>query len=193
MLRSVVGSEMCIRDSPYTDIKNPTPAFPVKNASGCTIELQTGEVLVDGMASWWSAIHGYNHPRLNEAIKIQLESMAHVMFGGLTHRPATELVQKLIELTPGCLDHVFLSDSGSVAVEVALKMAMQYSSSVYKSSVKQKILTIRGGYHGDTFGAMSVCDPITGMHSLFTSVLPRQIFVDRPKTKFDGIWDEAPR
>ncbi len=176
---------------PYTNIKNPTPAFPVKNASGCTIELQTGEVLVDGMASWWSAIHGYNHPRLNEAIKIQLESMAHVMFGGLTHRPATELVQKLIELTPGCLDHVFLSDSGSVAVEVALKMAMQYSSSVYKSSVKQKILTIRGGYHGDTFGAMSVCDPITGMHSLFTSVLPRQIFVDRPKTKFDGIWDES--
>jgi adenosylmethionine-8-amino-7-oxononanoate aminotransferase len=176
---------------PYTNIKSPTPAFPVKNASGCTIELQTGERLIDGMASWWSAIHGYNHPRLNEAIKTQLESMAHVMFGGLTHRPAADLARKLIHLTPDYLDYVFLSDSGSVAVEVALKMALQYSNSVHGNSVRQKILTIRGGYHGDTFGAMSVCDPVTGMHSLFTSVLPKQIFVDRPKIEFDATWDES--
>ena len=176
---------------PYTDINNPTPAFPVKSASGCTIELQTGEILIDGMASWWSAIHGYNHPQLNEAIKNQLESMAHVMFGGLTHRPAVDLAQNLINLTPDHLDYVFLSDSGSVAVEVALKMALQYSSSIDGNSARQKVLTIRGGYHGDTFGAMSVCDPITGMHSLFHSVLPQQIFVDRPETQFDGTWHES--
>jgi adenosylmethionine-8-amino-7-oxononanoate aminotransferase len=176
---------------PYTNIKDPTPVFPVKNASGCTIELETGEKLIDGMASWWSAIHGYNHPRLNEAIKVQLESMAHVMFGGLTHKPAVELAQNLINLTPDSLDYVFLSDSGSVAVEVALKMALQYANSVDGTSARQKVLTIRGGYHGDTFGAMSVCDPITGMHSLFSSVLPKQIFVDRPKTAFNEIWDES--
>jgi len=176
---------------PYTNIKNPTPAFPVKSASGCAIELQTGEILIDGMASWWSAIHGYNHPKLNEAIKNQLESMAHVMFGGLTHRPAVDLAQNLISLTPDGLDYVFLSDSGSVAVEVALKMALQYSNSIDGNSARQKILTIRGGYHGDTFGAMSVCDPITGMHSLFHSVVPQQIFVDRPTTVFDGTWHES--
>ncbi len=176
---------------PYTNVKNPTPVFPVKSASGCEIELETGEILIDGMASWWSAIHGYNHPILNEAIKTQLNAMSHVMFGGLTHRPAIDLAKKLIDLTPNSLDYVFLSDSGSVAVEVALKMAMQYSSATTGSSDRQKVLTIRGGYHGDTFGAMSVCDPITGMHSIFNSTLPKQVFVDRPKTKFHEAWDES--
>lgn len=160
---------------PYTGLINPTPVFPVESAQGCRIMLADGRSLIDGMSSWWSAIHGYNHPVLNLAISSQISSMSHVMFGGLTHQPAVELARKLIEITPETLQYVFLADSGSVSVEVALKMAIQYQHTRGKEG-KCKFLTPRGGYHGDTFGAMAVCDPVNGMHSLFTGVLPKHIF-----------------
>lgn len=168
---------------------NPPPVFPVVSAIGVTLTLADGRELIDGMASWWCAIHGYNHPVLNEALSAQLIDMAHVMFGGLTHEPAVRLAQKLVEITPRDLEVVFFADSGSVSVEVAIKMAIQYWAAEGRAS-KQKLLTIRQGYHGDTFGAMAVCDPVTGMHSLFRNVLPEHYFADTPRTRFDEEWRE---
>jgi adenosylmethionine---8-amino-7-oxononanoate aminotransferase len=174
---------------PYSSFLSPSPVFPVASADGVHIHLSDGRRLVDGMASWWSQLHGYNHPVLNAAVQTQLQSMAHVMFGGLTHEPAVRLAQTLVELTPQGLNKVFLADSGSVSVEVALKMAMQYWHSQGQPR-KQRFLALRKGYHGDTFGAMSVCDPVTGMHQLFSHTLAQQLFAPEPQCSFDGPWDD---
>jgi adenosylmethionine-8-amino-7-oxononanoate aminotransferase len=168
---------------PYSAVGSDLPIYPVVSADGVRLRLADGRDLIDGMSSWWCAIHGYNHPKLKRAIQHQAESMPHVMFGGLTHPPAIKLAKKLIEITPGPLQTVFFADSGSVAVEVAMKMAIQYWHDKGLPE-KQQFLTIRKGYHGDTFGAMSVCDPDTGMHTLFSEILPRQIFVDEPGCYF---------
>ncbi|MCP4488658.1 MAG: adenosylmethionine--8-amino-7-oxononanoate transaminase [Gammaproteobacteria bacterium] len=168
---------------PYSAMHSDIPIYPVKSAQGVRIRLSDGRQLIDGMASWWCAIHGYNHPVLNRAITSQLEDMAHVMFGGFTHQPAVKLVEKLVEITPAPLTSVFLADSGSVSVEVAMKMAIQYWHAKSKPS-RHSFLSLRNGYHGDTMGAMSVCDPLTGMHSLFTGVLAQQLFIDAPRCGF---------
>jgi adenosylmethionine-8-amino-7-oxononanoate aminotransferase len=161
----------------------------VKSASGVYLELQNGKKVIDGMSSWWSVIHGYNVAKLNDAATKQLSKMSHVMFGGLTHEPAIALAKTLLKITDKNLQHIFFSDSGSVSVEVALKMAFQYwSSQGYKD--KSKILSFSKGYHGDTFGAMSVCDPVTGMHSAFENVLHKNIFAKEPLCMFDDEWDE---
>lgn len=175
---------------PYTNLTHPTPVFGVESAEGVHFNLSNGQRVVDGMASWWSAIHGYNHPELNTAIENQLRKMSHVMFGGLTHKPAIDLAKKLVDITAPELECVFLADSGSVSVEVALKMALQYWYSQGKSD-KHQFLTVRNGYHGDTFGAMSVCDPENGMHSMFAGVLAKHIFVPAPQSKSDLQWDES--
>lgn len=169
---------------PYTSATNPLKTYEVTSASGVHLHLKDGNTLIDGMASWWCAIHGYNHPILNEAVTNQVDKMAHVMFGGITHKPAVTLADKLIQLTPEPLQHVFLADSGSISVEVAIKMALQYWQA-NGNAQKNKLMTVRGGYHGDTFAAMSVCDPETGMHHLFADTVKQQIFSDRPKCRFD--------
>jgi len=169
---------------PYSAATPALDAYPVSSASGVRLTLADGRELIDGMASWWCAIHGYNHPVLNQAVHTQLQSMSHVMFGGLTHEPAVRLAELLTELTPASLDKVFFSDSGSVSVEVAIKMAIQYWHSRGKPG-KQRLLALHSGYHGDTFGAMSVCDPVTGMHHLFGDALPRQFFAPAPTCAFD--------
>lgn len=174
---------------PYSAMPNPLPVFPVRAAKGVRLELEDGRSLIDGISSWWTCIHGYNHPRLNQAAQRQMENMSHVMFGGLTHRPAVDLAKKLIDITPVELQHVFFSDSGSVAVEVAMKMAIQYWHNRGQRR-KNRFLTIRSGYHGDTFAAMSACDPVNGMHHLFSGVLTQQYFADAPQVRFDEDWQE---
>ncbi|NOZ52172.1 MAG: adenosylmethionine--8-amino-7-oxononanoate transaminase [Gammaproteobacteria bacterium] len=164
---------------PYSAFNADLPAYPVVSANGVRIKLADGRELIDGMSSWWCAIHGYNHPVMNQALEDQLKKMAHVMFGGLTHAPAVELAEQLVALTPTPLQSVFFADSGSVSVEVAMKMAIQFWNTKGRPT-KQRFLTIRNGYHGDTFGAMSVCDPVNGMHSLFNASLTQQYFVASP-------------
>lgn len=174
---------------PYAAMPNPLPVFPVRSAKGVRIELEDGRSLIDGISSWWTCIHGYNHPQLNAAAHAQIEQMSHVMFGGLTHRPAVDLAKKLVSITPSDLQHVFFSDSGSVAVEVAMKMAVQYWHSRGRAD-KDRFLTIRSGYHGDTFAAMSACDPVNGMHHLFGDMLMPQYFADAPQVRFGNDWQE---
>jgi adenosylmethionine-8-amino-7-oxononanoate aminotransferase len=175
---------------PYASLPAAQPPLLVESARGVRLRLDDGRELIDGMASWWCAIHGYRHPRLDAAVAAQLERMAHVMFGGLTHAPAIELARRLVALAPGGLQHVFFADSGSVAVEVAIKMALQFQRSRGKPA-KQRLLALRGGYHGDTFGAMAVCDPVGGMHHLFAGTLPQQLFAPRPPGGFDAPLDSA--
>ncbi|SHH96395.1 adenosylmethionine--8-amino-7-oxononanoate transaminase [Desulfofustis glycolicus] len=173
---------------PYTSISEPLPVLPVASASGVRLRLMDGRELIDGMASWWSVIHGYGHPRLVAALQEQAASLSHVMFGGLTHRPAVELGRRLVALAPDGLERVFLCDSGSVAVEVAMKMALQYQHARGRAD-KCRFATIRSGYHGDTFHAMSVCDPVTGMHHIFGGVLPKYHFAPPPQCAFHEDWD----
>jgi adenosylmethionine---8-amino-7-oxononanoate aminotransferase len=175
---------------PYASLPAVPPALPVVCAEGVRLRLADGRELIDGMSSWWCAIHGYRHPVLDAAVREQLESMAHVMFGGLTHEPAVRLAERLVEITPGALRHVFFADSGSVSVEVAIKMALQYQRAVGHPE-RTRLLTVRGGYHGDTFGAMAVCDPVGGMHSLFTGVLAEHVFAERPPNGFDCPLDDT--
>ena len=167
---------------PYTSMVDPLPAYHVTSADGVELTLADGRKLIDGMASWWCVIHGYNRAELNAAITEQLEKTAHVMFGGLTHEPAVGLAERLINMSPQGLEHVFLSDSGSIAVEVAIKMAIQYWGAKGRPE-KSRLLTVEGAYHGDTFGAMSVCDPVNGMHERFTGVLPQHVFAPRPEAR----------
>ncbi|KOF47198.1 adenosylmethionine-8-amino-7-oxononanoate aminotransferase [Vibrio parahaemolyticus] len=170
---------------PYTSTLTPLTCYPVASANGVYIKLEDGTELVDGMSSWWSTIHGYNHPHLNQAAHQQIDQVSHVMFGGITHQPAISLCKKLLSLAPNNLEHVFLADSGSVAVEVSLKMALQYWHA--KGERRPKFLTLRHGYHGDTFAAMSVTDPDNSMHSLYKGFLPEHIFAQSPTC---GYWDE---
>ncbi|WP_045478713.1 adenosylmethionine--8-amino-7-oxononanoate transaminase [Vibrio owensii] len=170
---------------PYTSTLTPLTCYPVASANGVHIKLEDGTELVDGMSSWWSTIHGYNHPHLNQAAHQQIDQVSHVMFGGITHQPAISLCKKLLSLTPSNLEHVFLADSGSVAVEVSLKMALQYWHA--KGERRPKFLTLRHGYHGDTFAAMSVTDPDNSMHSLYKGFLPEHIFAESPTCSY---WDE---
>ncbi|WP_444908994.1 adenosylmethionine--8-amino-7-oxononanoate transaminase [Microbulbifer sp. TRSA005] len=168
---------------PYSSLIDPPPVYPVARAEGVRLYLEDGRGLIDGMSSWWSALHGYNVPELNQAMRDQMDKMSHVMFGGLTHEPAIELCKKLVEITPPGLNRVFLADSGSVSVEVAIKMALQFWHSQGKPG-KSKLLALRNGYHGDTFGAMATCDPVTGMHHLFAGQLSQHLFAPAPQTPF---------
>ena len=175
---------------PYDSAIRSSPLPLVTGAHGVYLELADGNRVIDGMSSWWSAIHGYNHSVLNQAVQQQIADFSHVMFGGLTHQPAIDLGALLVKITPPRVEHVFFSDSGSVSVEVAMKIALQYWQARNKPH-KHRFLTLRGGYHGDTFGAMSVCDPDTGMHHLFAQFLPQQQFVDRPACRFDTEYTTA--
>ncbi len=193
MSQSEIQKDLMTRDRqvvwhPYSAMPNTLPVFPVVAARGVKLQLSNGTKLIDGMSSWWCAIHGYNHPDLNNALVSQLKKMSHVMFGGLTHEPAVELAELLVEISPSKIETVFFSDSGSVAVEVAMKMAVQYWAASGMSE-KYKFLTIRNGYHGDTFGAMSVSDPVTGMHNLFSGVLANNFFAPQPCVRFYDDWD----
>jgi adenosylmethionine-8-amino-7-oxononanoate aminotransferase len=173
---------------PYGALPAQLPALPVLSAQGVRLTLADGRELIDGMASWWCAIHGYRHPALDGALNGQLGKMAHVMFGGLTHEPAIRLVERLTEIVPAGLQRVFLADSGSVSVEVALKLCVQYQRAM-GNAARTRMLTVRGGYHGDTAGAMAVCDPVGGMHSLFAGVLPQHVFAERPPAGFNAALD----
>ncbi len=175
---------------PYSAMHSGNPVFAVESARGVRLQLADDREVIDGMSSWWCAIHGYNHPVLNQAIELQLQSMAHVMFGGLTHESAARLAATLVDITPQPLQTVFFADSGSVSVEVAMKMAIQYWHARGQAG-KQKFLTIHSGYHGDTFGAMSVCDPVTGMHSLFADTLSQQYFAPAPACRFGEPCEDA--
>ena len=168
---------------PYSAMNSDLPVYEVESADGVFLTLKDGRKLIDGMSSWWCMIHGYNHPVMNEALESQLKKMSHVMFGGLTHEPAIKLTKKLVEITPKSLTKVFYSDSGSVSVEVAMKMAIQYWHAKSRPN-KQKFVSLRSAYHGDTFAAMSISDPETGMHSLFKDLLTKQFFVPRPSSRF---------
>ena len=173
---------------PYTSVEKPLPVYAVKSAKGCKLKLENNTELIDGMSSWWAVIHGYNNKVLNKAVKKQLKKMSHVMFGGITHKPAVKLAEKLIEITPSQLTKVFFSDSGSVAVEVAMKMALQYRHAKGQYA-KTKFMTIKSGYHGDTWNAMSVCDPVTGMHSIFEKGMTKHFFSEQPKSRFNDIFN----
>lgn len=175
---------------PYSRINRLENNYPVVSASECLITLSDGRVLIDGMSSWWAVIHGYNHPRIVAAIKTQASRLCHVMFGGLTHQPAIELGKKLIDMTPKNLQQVFFSDSGSVSIEIAMKMAIQFQHCLGNTQ-RRKFLTIKGGYHGDTFGAMSVCDPLTGMHTLFSDTITKQIFSEKPSISYNSNWEQT--
>jgi adenosylmethionine-8-amino-7-oxononanoate aminotransferase len=172
---------------------SPLPAlapFVVERAEGCRLYLSDGRALIDGMSSWWTAIHGYSHPVLVRAAQEQVSRLSHVMFGGLTHEPAVALCERLVALTPEPLQRVFLSDSGSVSVEVALKLALQFWQAQGRPE-RRRMLTVRGGYHGDTFGAMGVSDPENGMHHLFASVLPQHLFADIPGPRYGAAWENS--
>src|SRR5690242_3787127 len=182
-MTDLVARDRAVIWHPYASATEPAPLFEVVKAEGTRLTLADGREVVDGMSSWWAAIHGYRHPVLDAAVHAQVESFAHVMFGGLTHRPAVELAELLVAITPPALSRVFFADSGSVAVEVALKMALQYWQGRGRPE-RRRLLTVRGGYHGDTAGAMSICDPDSGMHSLFRSYVAQQVFVARPRPAY---------
>lgn len=185
---SLVDRDQKVLWHPYASSIQPEQSYVVESAEGIYLKLADGKKVIDGMSSWWATIHGYNHPVLNAAVENQIKKMSHVMFGGLTHEPAIQLAEKLVALTPAGLNRVFFSDSGSVSVEVAIKMALQYWQSQNQAE-KHKLLTIRGGYHGDTFATMAVCDPVNGMHHLFSNVLTQHYFAERPSCRFHDDYD----
>jgi adenosylmethionine-8-amino-7-oxononanoate aminotransferase len=188
-LETIIKQDRQVLWHPYSAIGTAASIYPVASAAGVRLKLMDGSELIDGMSSWWSAIHGYNHPKINAALNKQIQTVSHVMFGGLTHQPAVDLATQLVAITPASLTTVFFSDSGSVAVEVAMKMAIQYWYAQGQPN-KSKMLTIRNGYHGDTFGAMSVSDPVNGMHGLFAQGLVSQFFADAPQCGFDDTYSD---